>query len=68
MGQEGNALYSFTKTHFISKNSINTLRDRESKRHMINTWLHPLEFISLNAKRAQKTAKIDWRDTQYQDY
>lgn len=31
MGQEGNALYSFTKTHFISKNSINTLEDTEKE-------------------------------------
>jgi hypothetical protein len=33
MGQEGNALYSFTKAHFISQNAINTLGEK----YMVNT-------------------------------
>lgn len=30
MGQEGNALYCFTKAHFICKNAINTLEGKKT--------------------------------------
>lgn len=38
MGQEGNALYCFTKAHFICKNAINTLGKK--KIHMVNKLSH----------------------------
>lgn len=31
MGQEGNALYCFTKAHFICKNAINTLGKKKQQ-------------------------------------
>lgn len=69
MGQEGNALYSFTKTHFISKNSINTLGDTE--RQTVITWSQRIGFILFSAKRFNEDGGSDQPrltgDTQYHD-
>lgn len=53
MGQQGNALYCFTKAHFICKNAINTLENKKTqqKKHMVNTSHIPSYRVQPIAKK-----------------
>lgn len=54
MGKEGNALYCFTKAHFICKNAIDTLE----KIHMVNTSHIPSYRLNLLPKRTDQNVKL----------
>ena len=69
MGQEGNALYCFTKAHFICKNAINTL---EKKKKTTQSFFSRFITAKKNYPKCQTNfvfvqTKVT-RDTQFQHY
>lgn len=68
MGQEGNALYCFTKAHFICKNAINTLGGKKKQNTEFFLRLHYCQKELPKMSNSVFVQTKVTRDTQFQHY